>query len=195
MTSDGSIFLQRGFIPAKESNNLFIELRNEIKWRSDEIRMFGRTIPIPRLNAWYGDEGCSYSYSGIKLDPLPWTETLKNLRNRVAEAAEESFNSALLNLYRDGSDSNGWHADDEPELGEQPVIASLSLGATRLFKMKRRDGLEKISLELANGDLLIMNGDTQSFWLHQIPKVAREIEERINLTFRKVAMTTVNHKK
>ena len=176
----------RQFLDSDETDWILERLTADITWRSDVIRLFGRETPIPRLNAWYGDEGRTYSYSGIRLDPLPWTPLLANLRDQASREAEIDFNSVLANLYRNGSDSVGWHADDEPELGSRPVIASLSFGATRALQMRRRDGTHKATVDLHDGDLMVMRGLTQALWMHQVPKVAREVGPRVSLTFRSV---------
>lgn len=149
--------------------------------------MFGRTVPAPRLEAWYGDPGAAYTYSGLAHEPLPWTAELQDLRERVESATATTFNSVLANLYRSGADSNGWHADDEPELGEQPVIASLSLGATRRFLLRHRASGERVELMLEAGSLLVMRGATQQCWQHCVPKQRTVQAPRINLTFRRVA--------
>jgi len=146
--------------------------------------MFGRRVAFPRLTAWYGDPGAAYTYSGVRNEPLPWTPLLGELRDLVAAAAGAPFNSVLLNRYRDGSDSMGWHADDERELA--PVIASLSVGAVRTFELRHRGDRERIALPLASGSLIVMAGDTQRHWQHRVPKDVRAPGERINLTFRLV---------
>lgn len=143
-------------------------------------------MPAPRLEAWYGDAGASYSYSGLAHEPLPWTPELQRLRERVEVAAGTTFNSVLANLYRDGNDSNGWHADDESELGEQPVIASLSLGAARRFLLRHRASVERVEVVLEAGSLLLMRGKTQQCWKHSVPKQRTVHAPRINLTFRRV---------
>lgn len=148
--------------------------------------MYGRELLSPRLTAWYGDPGGEYSYSGVSHTPLAWTAPLLRLKHQVELATEAKFNSALLNLYRDGNDSVAWHSDDERELGPRPQIASLSLGAQRTFSLKhkaRRD-LPRVDLELTHGSLLWMGGTCQQHWLHQIPKRKRVTEPRINVTFR-----------
>ena len=140
----------------------------------------------PRLNAWYGDPGCRYGYSGTRFEPLPWTETLTDIKERLTATLGVAFNSMLANRYRDGRDSVAWHSDDEPELGRNPVIASVSLGATRRFTLKhksRRD-IRPLAVDLTHGSLLVMSGPTQHQWLHQIAKTTRIVGERINLTFR-----------
>lgn len=150
--------------------------------------MFGRQVAIPRLQAWYGDPNCTYRYSGLQLNPLPWTPDLLQLKARVEKLCQHTFNSVLLNLYRTGSDSNGWHSDDEKELGEQPVIASLSLGETRRFRLRHKydKDIAPINLNLSSGSLLCMSGHSQSCWQHCIPKTARTVGPRINLTFRNI---------
>lgn len=150
--------------------------------------MFGKWIDQPRLTAWYADPGLSYTYSGLEWEPMEWNDILLDLKSIVENYAQYSFNSVLLNLYRDGKDSMGWHSDDEPELGKNPVIASLSFGQSRMFHLKHRfdKSTEKVRMELVNGSLLVMRGTTQHFWHHQIPKSKRPLQTRINLTFRQI---------
>ena len=177
----------RAAIPSQEADVAFQEIVEAAAWRQDEIVMFGKAVAVPRLTAWYGDTGASYSYSGITMHPKPWLPELTHLRTRVESLAACSFNSVLINLYRDGRDSMGWHSDDESELGPEPVIASVSLGSTRRFKLRRRDDHSvKVSIELAHGDLVIMSASTQTLWQHQIPKTARPLGPRVNLTFRTI---------
>jgi alkylated DNA repair dioxygenase AlkB len=179
------VILYRGFFSTSEADRLFRELRDTTVWRQETITLYGRTIDVPRLTAWYGDECTTYVYSGIKNEPLPWTSVLLEVKRAVEPVAGIVFNSVLLNRYRTGRDSVAWHADDEPEFGEHPVIASVSFGGTRTFELrhKRRKGL-KASVELTHGSLLIMRGTTQANWLHRIPKTARSVAERLNLTYR-----------
>lgn len=183
---DAEVALFSEFFSPAESDQLFARLLANTQWGQGEIKLYGKFHPEPRLTAWHGDEGKQYSYSGLTLHPLPWTETLLTIKARVDEAAGVTFNSVLLNLYRDGRDSNGWHQDNEPELGRNPVIASVSLGATRRFQMrhKRRADLPRFDIDLEHGSLLLMSGPTQHFWQHQIPKTAKPVGQRINLTFR-----------
>jgi alkylated DNA repair dioxygenase AlkB len=142
-------------------------------------------MPIPRLTAWYGDQGKSYTYSGIEQHPEHWHPTLKLIKSKIEQIAQISFNSVLINLYRNGKDSVSWHSDDEPELGENPIIASVSFGATRRFYLRHKHSKNhKIDIDLASGSFLLMQGETQHFWQHQIAKTAKEIQPRINLTFR-----------
>ena len=180
------VVVHRGSVGADETPAILQQLVSKVRWRSDVIRLFGREVPIPRLTAWYGDQGRVYTYSGIRLGPLTWTPLLADLRDRAGAAAGTSFNSVLVNLYRNGSDSVGWHADNEPELGVDPVIASLSFGATRTLAMRRRDGSHRASVNLQDGDLMVMAGATQTLWVHRVPKVRRPVGPRVNLTFRTV---------
>ena len=163
-------------------------LLNTIEWKQEEVYVFGKKYREPRKKAWYGDESSVYSYAGKTTHPLPWTEALFQLKTDIeALLPGASFNSVLLNQYRDGNDKMGWHSDNEKELGKNPIIASLSLGATRFFdlKHKRIKSLKK-RLELPAGSLLIMCGSTQENWLHQVPQQKRVTSPRINLTFRKI---------
>jgi alkylated DNA repair dioxygenase AlkB len=163
-------------------------LIDEVPWRAENIVVWGRTYPQPRLIAWYGDAGMIYTYSGIQLTPLPWTKTLLDIKKRVEAVAGMDFNSVLLNYYRDHHDSMGVHSDDEPELGKRPILASLSLGEERTFilKHKRDKALKPVRLKLASGSLLLMKGDTQRYWKHGIDKETRACGPRVNLTFRRI---------
>lgn len=164
------------------------QLIAETPWRAEKITVFGRPHRQPRLTAWYGDPEARYRYSGLDLEPLPWTERLARVRRAVEGAAGSRFNSVLLNFYRDHRDAMGMHSDDEPELGPEPVIASLSLGATRTFTLKhrRRKDLEPIRLALPSGTLLVMRGATQRNWKHGIARQSRPCGPRVNLTFRRI---------
>ena len=185
---DGSMTLLRDWIPPVEALDLFSLLRDELAWEQSVIRIAGMRRRIPRLNAWYGDPGAGYRYSGTWFDPKPWTETLAQLRARVSDTAARQFNSVLANLYRDGNDCVGWHSDDEKELGPDPCIASISLGAERRFVMKhKRDkSIPRVELELPPGSLLVMSGATQHHWIHQLPRTRLPVGPRINLTFRRI---------
>lgn len=180
--------LARGFVAAAEADATFGALMAETPWRHDEIFVYGRKVLQPRLTAWYGDAGARYAYSGVELAPLPWTPLLAELKARSERAAGARFNSLLMNLYRDGRDSVSWHSDAEAELGRNPVIASLSFGATRRFQLRSRPPLPPARHEIAlgHGDLLTMRGATQHEWAHQVPKTAARTGPRINLTFRLV---------
>jgi alkylated DNA repair dioxygenase AlkB len=174
------------FGPA-EARRAFESLRRTVIWQQEAIVIFGARQLVPRLVAWHGDPGARYTYSGTTHEPLPWFPALQRIRDRVQWLSGAHFNAVLLNLYRDGRDSMGWHSDDEPELGPSPVIASVSLGATRRFCLRhRRRKDQKVDLSLGHCSLLLMAGATQQHWLHAVPKTARPVGERINLTFRLV---------
>ena len=149
------------------------------------MKLYGKEINLPRKTAWYGDMDKSYTFSGIHLNPEPWTPTLLQVKERIEDVAKVQFNSVLLNLYRHGNDGISWHTDEEPELGENPIIGSVSLGGTRRFMFRHRQDKDiRAEVELTDGSFLLMAGETQHFWQHQIPKTSRQVEPRINLTFR-----------
>jgi len=173
------------FFDTVRAGEFFEKLRNEIPWRQDNITVFGKTYPQPRLTALFGNEGKPYSYSNIVMQPHPWNPLLMFIKNEVEEACQEYFTTVLLNYYRDGRDSNGWHADNERELGRNPVIASVSFGAERNFQLQHNTIREqKLKINLEQGSLLVMKGATQHFWKHQIAKTTQPVGPRINLTFR-----------
>jgi alkylated DNA repair dioxygenase AlkB len=170
-----------------ECDQLIPRLQNEISWKQETIRIFGKSYPTPRLTAWYGDEGKIYSYSGLRLSPNPWTEPLLELKVRIEAATGYQFNSVLLNWYRNGNDSMGWHADNEKELGTNPIIASLSLGAPRMFRLREiQNHKNSFGFTLENGSLLLMAGPLQHYWQHSLPRSTRLMDDRINLTFRMI---------
>jgi alkylated DNA repair dioxygenase AlkB len=172
-----------------EASRLFEALRAGVHWCQEEILIFGQRRLVPRQVAWHGDAGASYTYSGTDHQPAPWTPELEYIRRRVHELSGAAFNAVLLNLYRDGRDGMGWHADDEPELGRNPQIGSVSLGATRRFCLRHRRRKDlRVDLDLQHGSLLLMGGATQHHWVHALPKTQRAVGERINLTFRLVAV-------
>jgi alkylated DNA repair dioxygenase AlkB len=175
-----------GFIAATEASRLLAELWQGLAWEQYQIRIFGKKISQPRLTAWCSDPGISYAYSGIRLPPVPWHSALGALRNRLAVELEYEFNSVLVNAYRDGNDAMGWHADDEPELGPKPVIASVSLGATRKMLIRPKSGGPSRALQLESGSLLVMAGESQARWVHSVPRTRRGAGLRINLTYRKI---------
>ena len=185
---DGELRLIERWLDIAEAERLFAVLSATIAWDQSTIRLYGRPVKIPRLNAWYGDSGAGYSYSGTRFEPRPWTAELSQIKSRLEQATGAQFNSVLCNLYRDGNDSVAWHSDDEPELGENPLIASLSMGETRRFLLKHRRNreLDTLSLPLESGSLLVMSGALQHHWLHALPKSTRPLGPRINLTFRQV---------
>jgi alkylated DNA repair dioxygenase AlkB len=169
------------FFPAAEADALFASLRGNITWKQERGR-FNRLFP--RLTALYADEGVAYTYSGVTYLSLVWTPELNAVRHRVVKAAGAPFNSVLLNRYRDGSDSIGFHADDEPELGVNPIVPSVSLGSERRFLLRHKKSGARIEYQLTHGSLLIMAGTTQHHWHHAVPKTAAAVGDRINLTFR-----------
>ena len=176
------------FFSREESVELSQALKETITWNQETIQMYGKILNTPRLTAWYGDNSKTYAFSGKKYDPYPWTPELLLIKQRVDAAAGITFNSVLLNLYRNGNDSVAWHADDEPELGVNPVIASVSFGQIRRFDLRhKQDHKLKYAVELENGSLLIMKGELQHLWEHQVPKSTKAIKERINLTFRVIS--------
>jgi alkylated DNA repair dioxygenase AlkB len=182
---DAEIIYFPHFFDEKESDTIFEQLTNDIPWQQDEIRVFGKNYPQPRLTALFGNEGKPYSYSNIKMQPHPWSPLLQKIKSQLKSISNTNFTSVLLNLYRDGKDSNGWHADNEKELGLNPVIASVSFGTERIFQLKHNtiENLKQ-NIVLEHGSLLLMKGTTQHFWKHQIPKTSKPIGSRINLTFR-----------
>jgi len=184
---DAEIIYFPVFLKKEEADTVFIELIQNTPWQQDEITVYGKKHLQPRLTALYGNEGKPYSYSNIIMQPHTWTSLLQKIKSHIESVTETNFTTVLLNYYRNGSDGNGWHADNEKELGTNPIIASLSLGAERTFQLKHNsDSTQKKSLILEHGSLLLMQGTTQHFWKHQIPKTSKLIGPRINLTFRKI---------
>ena len=182
-------YMGRVFDPG-ESDALFSTLLSAIAWQNDQVVMFGKTRKLSRKVAWHGEEGFTYSYSGSSKTASPWTPALRSIRDRVEKCSGTNFNSCLLNLYHDGSEGMGWHSDDEKTLGENPVIASVSFGAERVFRLKHRGAKESklpkevVSVVLEHGSLLVMKGSTQHHWVHAMPKTTKITTPRINLTFR-----------
>ena len=185
---DAEVYYLRHLPLGETSHIVMHRLIDEVSWRAENIVVWGRTYPQPRLIAWYGDMGRNYAYSGINLSPLAWTRVLLDIKSRVKAAARTNFNSVLLNYYRDHRDSMGLHSDDEPELGERPILASLSLGEERTFILKHKSekALKPVRLKLASGSLLLMKGETQRHWKHGIDKETRPCGPRVNLTFRRI---------
>ncbi len=188
--ADADVRYLPGWLAQSVAESMLRALVDELPWTQHRVRMFGRELPAPRLSAWVGDPGASYTYSRVRHEPLPWTASLSELRLRLTREFCVDFNSVLANRYRDGRDSMGWHADDEPELGPQPVIASVSLGATRQMRFRSRAaaGRESLSLNLEHGSLLWMAGGTQQHYQHAIDKTRAPVGERINLTFRVLSL-------
>ena len=185
---DADVLYFRNALADDEARKYFDDLHRQTPWREEEIVVWGKRHKQPRLIAWFGDPGASYTYSGSTLAPHPWTPTLQQLRSRIELLVGTSFNSVLLNLYRNELDRMGWHSDDEPALGREPTIASLSLGESRVFQMKHkgRPELGTKSIDLQAGSLLVMKGPTQAHWMHSIRKESRSTRARINLTFRRI---------
>lgn len=185
ISMDGEVIFYKNYFNLNESDRLFSELYADIKWQQKTIQIFGKRNLLPRLTAWYGDEGQSYIYSGIEHNPEPWNPALSLIKERIEKVAQVRFNSVLLNLYRNGRDSVAWHSDDEPELGQNPIIASVSFGGTRCFSLKHKQIKQrKVEIDLPHGSLLLMRGETQHHWQHQIAKTTKSVSPRINLTFR-----------
>jgi alkylated DNA repair dioxygenase AlkB len=185
---NSEILFDKDFLSKSEANFYLESIFESTPWRQDKITIYGKTFDVPRLQQWYGDEGLSYTWSGIKMNPLPWTNDLLVIKEKVESVANCAFNTVLLNLYRDGNDTVGWHSDNEKELGENPVIASISLGSSRDFQMRHVSdkSIEGLTVSLDHGSLLVMAGETQKYWQHQIPRRKKVKEKRINLTFRKI---------
>lgn len=181
---DAEIEYYPDFFTSAIANDLFLKLQNEIPWQQDDITVFGKTHPQPRLTALFGNEGKPYGYSNIIMQPHAWTPLITFIKNEIEKIYLENFTTVLLNYYRTGQDSNGWHADNEKELGRNPIIASVSFGTERVFQLKHNKLDLKQNIILQHGSLLIMSGTTQHYWKHQIPKTKKEISPRINLTFR-----------
>jgi alkylated DNA repair dioxygenase AlkB len=182
--NDGIYCFYPDFFSEQESNNYLVKLRTEIEWKQESMFMYGKKVNFPRLTAWYGDNDKPYSFSGITLQPHLWTMDILAIKAKIEPISNAIFNSVLLNLYRDGNDSISWHTDAERELGVNPIIASVNFGETRSFQMRHIRTKEKLSIELSHGSLLIMEGELQHFWQHQVPKTNKKVNDRINLTFR-----------
>ena len=184
---DGETRYFSGFFQTDEADQFFKKIKNQIEWKQEPIKIFGKEIMQPRLTALYGNSEKRYGYSGIIMQPLVWTDFLLEIKNRVEEKSKTNFTHVLLNYYRDGKDSMGWHRDNESVLGQNPIIASLSFGETREFQIRHYiEKKLKLKLGLDHGSLLIMSGSSQHHWEHQIPKTAKQLGARINLTFRKI---------
>ena len=187
-----TVALDPHWLDPGQASALFTRLHGEIPWEAHRIRVYGREFDPPRLSLWMGDPDAVYRYSGARFDPHPWPDALHEIRERLARELDGPFNSVLANLYRDGRDGLGWHRDSEQELGDAPVIASVSLGATRRFRLRPyakvpHAGAHPVSIDLSHGALLVMSGDTQRHYQHALTKTARATGPRINLTFRRIA--------
>jgi len=203
---DADIRIATHWLDVVQADALLANLQHSIPWDVHRIKLFGREVDSPRRSCWIGDAGARYAYSGTRFEPHPWPPALRPVRARLVEETGIGFNSVLANLYRDGADYMGWHSDSEAALGAQPLIASLSLGAVRRFVLKRREagqrviaserirdrlempsaGQDKLALELPHGSLLMMGGETQRHYKHALPRTAKLVGARINLTFRRI---------
>lgn len=187
----GEVYYFPGLFPLTESNQFFQSLKNEIEWVQEPIWIFGKKVMQPRLTALYGDPSIEYGYSGIQMQPKPWTSLLNQIKTKVEGIAGTQFTHVLLNYYRDGNDSMGWHRDNEKELGDNPIIGSVSFGQERPFQLRfYQDKTQKREILLQNGSLLLMKGESQHFWEHQLPKRKKVASGRINLTFRRIFQST-----
>ena len=191
---DGQLFYWPQFYPREQADSYFQMLYQSLAWQQESLFIYGRRLPVPRLMAWYGEPEAHYRYSGVDHPPLPWTPELQTLRLDMQSVCGQSFNSVLANLYRDGRDSMGCHADDEKELGANPVIASLSFGDCRLLRFRHPASGCKLDVELASGDLLVMAGELQHHWRHELPKTRQAKQPRINLTFRNIFPVETNRR-
>ena len=190
--SEADVSLLRRIDLENEDQDILQLLMDQTPWQQESVTVWGKTHPQPRLVAWYGDEGVRYTYSGIQLTSRPWTPLLTSLRRKVESHTHNTFNSVLMNLYRNHLDGMGFHSDDERELGERPTIASLSFGEPRtlVFRHRHRKDLRPVRLTLESGSLLLMKGDTQRNWQHGIPKESVPCGPRVNLTFRRIVAAT-----
>jgi alkylated DNA repair dioxygenase AlkB len=184
--NDGELLLDAHFIGPDEASRLYARLLDDLHWQEEKILVYGKPVVVPRLVCWYGDPEAVYTYSGVLHTPLPWTPILTDLKLRIEAISKRQFNSVLANLYRSGNDSMGWHADKEKELGQNPFIASISLGEKRVFKVRHNKTKQTVDIELPNGSLLLMGGSFQHHWRHCVPKTKQLKQGRINLTFRQV---------
>ena len=189
LPGDGSAVLSPDFLCESDADNYFSGLHNNTPWEQNFIRLFGKEVSEPRLSTWHAEADLPYTYSGVPRTPHPWKEPLSSLRTACEAHTGQSFNGALLNLYRTGLDAMGWHSDNEAVNGPNPVIASISLGAERRFDFRHKQSREMISVVLPHGSLLVMSGACQTFWLHRIAKTTRQTEPRINVTFRRLIQT------
>ena len=184
---DGEVYYFPDFFSPEKADFFFQDLEKNLLWKQEPIRLFGKLVMQPRLTSLYGNPEQEYGYSGITMKPLPWTNTLLEIKYKIEEIAQEKFTHVLCNLYRDGQDSMGWHRDNEPVLGQNPCIASVTFGAPRIFQLRNyQTKKDKIDLLLEHGSLLLMKGESQHHWEHQLPKTKKVSSPRINLTFRQL---------
>lgn len=186
INQDGQAYYYPGFLTSRQATHYLASLSIELSWRQETVTLFGKRYLTPRLVAWYGDPGLSYRYSGIEHVASGWSFNLNRLKQQTENLTSLRFNSVLANFYRNGNDSMGWHADNEKVLGQNPSIASISLGQTRRFLFKHRTGKNRVELLLEPGSLLLMQGKLQTHWLHSLPKQPQANQSRLNLTFRTI---------
>ena len=186
--NNGEYMFYPNFFSKAESDLYLKSMKENIDWKQESMNMYGNQVNFPRLTAWYGDNDKPYSFSGITLEPKIWNEELLTIKEKIEQISIVKFNSVLLNQYRSGNDSISWHTDAEKELGENPVIASVNFGATRKFQLRHIHSNEKLEIELTHGSLLIMQGELQHYWQHQVPKTSKVVGERINLTYRLIKL-------
>jgi alkylated DNA repair dioxygenase AlkB len=189
---EGELYRVKAFYDQPEADRLFADFYRTLAWQDESILIFGKRCKVPRLMCWYGDVEAVYRYSGVEHQPLPWTSELSAVKTQIERFCGCAFNSVLANLYRDGRDSMGYHADNEKELGINPVIASLSFGDARLFRLHHKKRRENLDIVLEHGDLLVMAGELQHHWVHALPKTRQAKNSRINLTFRRILPTSAH---
>jgi alkylated DNA repair dioxygenase AlkB len=187
---DGELYWQKAYYSQNEANVWLHILTNTLAWQKEQLFIYGKWLNVPRLTAWYGDPEAYYRYSGVMHAPSAWTHDLQLIKTNLETSCQHTFNSVLANLYRNEHDSMGSHADNEPELGINPFIASLSFGATRLLRFRHAQNHHRIDIELEHGDLLVMVGSIQKHWRHELPKTRKPKDARINLTFRKILVNS-----
>ena len=184
--NDLKVRIEKNFFNQVDSNELLKKIISDLPWESMAIKMFGKDITIPRLQCWVGDKGCDYKYSGKKLNRQDWTTDLIMIREKIYKELNIDFNSVLVNYYRDGKDSMGWHSDNERELGPNPTIASISLGSERDLVFRNKINKEVLPIPQTHGCLILIDGKTQKNWQHAIKKTRKVIGPRINMTFRNI---------
>ena len=182
---DADVVYTANFYDPDQAQRLFDRLLTSVEWRQERITVYGKTHLTPRLSCWMADGALDYRYAHMTMTSVPWSEALLSVKSELENYTGDRFNSVLINYYRDGQDSNGWHSDDEPELGENPIIASISLGAPRDFQLRHKKTSQKVNIKLEHGSLLMMRGSTQQCWQHHVPKRVG-VDGRINLTFRTI---------
>ncbi len=187
---DADLRLLPSFLHVQAADHLLNLLIKKTIWKQHAVKFFEKEHPLPRLQQWYGSPGLTYSWSGLKLEPDPWPDYLLDIRDRVSEVARCSFNTVLLNLYRNGKDTVGWHSDDEKDMGVGSTVASISLGAVRPFVLRHKTIAGALTINMPHGSLLIMAGTTQAYWQHSLPRRAGILDPRVNLTFRTIIKST-----